>query len=229
MRQAFVEAYRQEFGNTLGEIPVDDRQSAHCSHRQTRSVAALAIRCQGKARAHRRPAGDAMSISALARHTDLSSRDLLPGHRFQGPAVVEQNDTTTLIEPGMAGHGRRRWQSAGGSAMMDPVTLAVVRGALEQIGDEMDLHLIHAAISPIISETNDCANGIFHPLTGETIAQGRYGLPVFLAYMQFTVQNLIKLVEGEGGFQRRRRLDRQRSIFRRQSSTGRAARCALFR
>ena len=63
-----------------------------------------------------------------------------------------------------------------------------MRGSLEQIADEMDLHLIHAAISPIISETNDCANGIFHPVSGETIAQGRYGLPVFLAYMQFTVQ-----------------------------------------
>jgi N-methylhydantoinase B len=84
---------------------------------------------------------------------------------------------------------------------MDPVTLAVVRGSFEQIGDEMDLHLIHAAISPIISETNDCANGIFHPTTGETIAQGRYGLPVFLAYMQFTVQNIIKVAEAEGGFQ----------------------------
>jgi N-methylhydantoinase B len=85
--------------------------------------------------------------------------------------------------------------------MMDPVTLAVVRGALEQIADEMDLHLIHAAISPIISETNDCAHGIFHPETGETIAQGRYGLPVFLANMQFTVQNILKLANADGGFQ----------------------------
>jgi N-methylhydantoinase B len=84
--------------------------------------------------------------------------------------------------------------------MTDPVTLAVVRGALEQIADEMDLHLIHAAISPIISETNDCAHGIFHPTSGETIAQGRYGLPVFLANMQFTVTNLIALVAKEGGF-----------------------------
>lgn len=83
---------------------------------------------------------------------------------------------------------------------IDPVTLAVVRGSLEQIADEMDLHLIHAAISPIISETNDCANGIFHPTTGETIAQGRYGLPVFLAYMQFTVQKVIELAKAEGGF-----------------------------
>jgi len=84
--------------------------------------------------------------------------------------------------------------------MMDPVTLAVVRGSLEQIADEMDLHLIHAAMSPIISETNDCANGIFHPSTGETIAQGRYGLPVFLAYMQFTVQKVIELAREDGGF-----------------------------
>ena len=83
---------------------------------------------------------------------------------------------------------------------MNPVTLAVVRGSLEQIADEMDLHLIHAAISPIISETNDCAHGIFHPETGETIAQGRYGLPVFLAYMQFAVQNVLKIAEAEGGF-----------------------------
>ena len=38
------------------------------------------------------------------------------------------------------------------------------------------------------------------PRSGETIAQGRYGLPVFLANMQFTVTNLIALVGKEGGF-----------------------------
>jgi N-methylhydantoinase A len=27
--------------------------------------------------------------------------DLLPGVRFAGPAIVEQNDTTTVVEPGM--------------------------------------------------------------------------------------------------------------------------------
>lgn len=83
---------------------------------------------------------------------------------------------------------------------MDPVTLAVVRGALEQIADEMDLHLIHAALSPIISETNDCAHGLYDPVTGETIAQGSYGLPMFLANMQFTVQRLIPVAASAGGF-----------------------------
>ena len=83
---------------------------------------------------------------------------------------------------------------------MDPVTLAVVRGALAQIADEMALHLIHAALSPIISETNDCAHGIYDPRTGETIAQGGYGLPQFLTLMQFTVQKIVAVAEAEGGF-----------------------------
>lgn len=83
---------------------------------------------------------------------------------------------------------------------MDPVTLAVVRGALEQIADEMDLHLIRAAISPIISETNDCAHGLYDAATGETIAQGGYGLPQFLANMQWTVQRVIQQAQAEGGF-----------------------------
>jgi N-methylhydantoinase B len=84
--------------------------------------------------------------------------------------------------------------------MIDPVTLAVVRGALEQIADEMDLHLIRAALSPIISETHDCAHGLFDPTSGETIAQGSYGLPQFLANMQWTVQRVIEIAAKDGGF-----------------------------
>ena len=84
--------------------------------------------------------------------------------------------------------------------MTDPVTLSVVRGALEQITDEMDLHLIRAAMSPIISETNDCAHGLYDAETGETIAQGSYGLPLFLASMQWTVQRVMAAARAEGGF-----------------------------
>ena len=82
---------------------------------------------------------------------------------------------------------------------MDAVTLAVVRGAMEQVCDEMDMHLIRAALSPIISETNDCAHGVYDAENGETIAQGRFGLPVFLAQMQFSVQAVIEKARAEGG------------------------------
>ncbi len=85
--------------------------------------------------------------------------------------------------------------------MIDHVTASVLRGALESISDEMDSQLIRSAISPIISETNDCAHGIYHPVTGETIAQGRVGLPVFMANMQFTVQAVIERAAAVGGFE----------------------------
>ena len=84
---------------------------------------------------------------------------------------------------------------------MDPVTLSVVRSSLEQICDEMDIHTIRSAMSPIISETNDCAHGIYHPTTGETIAQGHLGLPIFLTIMQFIVQNTLAEANRQGGFQ----------------------------
>ena len=81
--------------------------------------------------------------------------------------------------------------------MTDPVTLAVVRGALEQIGDEMDLHLIHAAISPIISETNDCAHGIFHPVSGETKAAVERSLPAGVSLRSVGRHRLVGLTRVE--------------------------------
>jgi N-methylhydantoinase B len=84
--------------------------------------------------------------------------------------------------------------------MIDPTTLSVVRSGMAQICNEMDLHLIRSALSPIISETNDCAHGIYEPRTGEAIAQGELGLPVFLANMQFSVRATIDRAEQVGGF-----------------------------
>lgn len=34
----------------------------------------------------------------------LDRASMVPGYRFRGPAVIEQPDTTTLVEPGWAGH-----------------------------------------------------------------------------------------------------------------------------
>ena len=75
---------------------------------------------------------------------------------------------------------------------IDPTTLAVVRGALEQIADEMDTVLSTSAFSPVISDAWDRASGIFHPKTGEVIVQGRTGLPIFIIVMQHTVQHVLK-------------------------------------
>ena len=74
---------------------------------------------------------------------------------------------------------------------MDPATLAVVQNALRQIVDEMDLALEKAAFNPVMSESRDRANGIYHPTTGEVMAQGDTGLPIFVGVMQYAVQSAV--------------------------------------
>lgn len=75
---------------------------------------------------------------------------------------------------------------------IDPITLAVLRGALDQIAEEMDTVLSTCAISPVIADAWDRASGIYHPTTGEVVAQGSTGLPLFIAVMQHTVQEVLK-------------------------------------
>lgn len=75
---------------------------------------------------------------------------------------------------------------------IDPITLAVLHGAFEQIAEEMDTVLAASAISPVIADAWDRASGIFHPHSGEVIAQGSTGLPIFIVVMQHTVQEVLK-------------------------------------
>mgnify|MGYP000022195175 CR=1 FL=1 len=64
---------------------------------------------------------------------------------------------------------------------IDPVTLAVVRGSLEQIADEMDATLFRSAFNPIIAEAHDACHGLYHAETGATLVQGAAGLPIFVS------------------------------------------------
>ena len=67
---------------------------------------------------------------------------------------------------------------------LDPVTLAVIQNGLQQVCNEMDTAFSRAAFSPVIAEANDRSDGIYHRQTGELIAQGESGLPVFVGTMQ---------------------------------------------
>src|SRR3990172_3027596 len=78
---------------------------------------------------------------------------------------------------------------------MDLITLAVVRGALEQAALEMDSTLARGAFSTSIAEGYDFANGIYEGDTGEMVAQGPNSLPMFVGNMQFTVQEALKRID----------------------------------
>jgi len=76
-------------------------------------------------------------------------------------------------------------------AALDPVTLAVLKGRLEQIADEMDATLFRSAFNPIIAEAHDASHGLYHATTGETLVQGKSGLPIFVGAMSFAVKAVI--------------------------------------
>src|SRR5450631_1050000 len=77
---------------------------------------------------------------------------------------------------------------------VDPITLSVLQNGLMQVCNEMDLAFVRSAFSPVIAEALDRSDGIYHRASGELIAQGELGLPVFVGTMQFTVQAVIERV-----------------------------------
>ena len=86
-------------------------------------------------------------------------------------------------------------------AAMDPVTLAVLRGRLEQIADEMDATLYRSAFNPIIAEAHDACHGLYDAITGDTLIQGKSGLPVFVGAMAFAVRAAMRVAAERGGMQ----------------------------
>lgn len=84
-------------------------------------------------------------------------------------------------------------------AALDPVTLAVLKGRLEQIADEMDATLFRSAFNPIIAEAHDASHGLYHATTGETLVQGKSGLPIFVGAMSFAVKAVIDKFGDTGG------------------------------
>ena len=98
---AFNDAYREKFGNTLANMPVavvnlrtvvvGQRSGAALPQRTARAATAAAV-AEGRRPVHFNAWHD----------TPVYQRDALaPGMVFSGPAIVEQSDTTTVIEPDM--------------------------------------------------------------------------------------------------------------------------------
>jgi N-methylhydantoinase A len=100
MAAAFHEAYRVEFGNTLGSIPVvliNVRTTVEGvrPRKELRAEPAPprpAPRPHGRRRVH---FGAWVETPIYGRH------DLLPGAALSGPAIIEQPDTTTVVPAGM--------------------------------------------------------------------------------------------------------------------------------
>ena len=101
LEQAFNDTYREKFGNTLDNMPVSV-VNLRTVVVGTRSSAALPQRTAEASTATPIPASRRQVHFNAWHDTPVYQRDALaPGMGFDGPAIVEQSDTTTVIEPDM--------------------------------------------------------------------------------------------------------------------------------
>ena len=160
--------------------------------------------------AHRLPAGDLSRAASCARWPAprrIITRSLAHARHQRAvprPHVrFRRRSTASSARP-------RCWRSASATSPLtrrlpmsaiDPVTLAVLKGRLEQIADEMDATLYRSAFNPIIAEAHDACHGLYHAVTGATLVQGTNGLPIFVGAMAFAVKAVIDKVERDGGLE----------------------------
>ncbi|MGH2947229.1 MAG: hydantoinase/oxoprolinase family protein, partial [Solirubrobacteraceae bacterium] len=100
LRRAFVEHYEREYGTVLGDLPVvvvNARTSIVGSRPRAGTGAA------GEHGAEPRPRGERPVHFGAWIDTPVYRRaDLRPGAELDGPLIVEQADTTVVVEPGMS-------------------------------------------------------------------------------------------------------------------------------
>jgi 5-oxoprolinase (ATP-hydrolysing)/N-methylhydantoinase A len=126
--------------------------------------------------------------------------DLFDGAVIEGPAVIEERESTTLILPGDCAHVDEYCNlmieiqeiKKGGEltiSEVDPITLGVVWGALTSITEEIGAALKKTAYSLAVREGNDFSVGLFNE-KGLMVAQGDF-TPGHLGAMPFVVKHVL--------------------------------------
>ena len=207
IRATFAEHYQRRFDIALPEmVPMlVNLRTTVIGRRASFDFASLARAENGAGTNDPRTGSRPVRFDGTWHETTIYDRAALaPGATVEGPAIIEQLDTTIPIEPGVVaevdGFGnllipiaQRADRTIGQEvdAATDPITLAVVQNGLGQIASEMDLVHQKTSFSPVISEAFDRANGIYDRHDGKIIAQGELGLPIFLGVMQETTKQVI--------------------------------------
>ena len=214
LRATFAERYRHRFDIALPEmVPMlVNLRTTVIGRREAFDLTALAGARDGTGPNDPRIGTRAVRFDGAWHETAILDRAALaPGATIEGPAIIEQLDSTIPVEPGVtaevdgfgnllipvARHDERPARdgtdtaAALAGAAPDAITLAVVQNGLGQIASEMDLVHQKTSFSPVISEAFDRANGIYDRHDGKIIAQGELGLPIFLGVMQETTKQVI--------------------------------------
>jgi 5-oxoprolinase (ATP-hydrolysing) len=121
---------------------------------------------------------------------------LSPGHRIEGPAIVTQVDTTTLVLPGYSAevdeHSnlliKQRAVLERQDQAQSPIVIDIIENALKNIRAEQDAVIFRAALSTVIREEHDS----FPLLTDDQgrMLAGQFGWPLAEFFEKYPKEDL---------------------------------------
>jgi 5-oxoprolinase (ATP-hydrolysing) len=134
--------------------------------------------------------------------TPFYDRSLLrAGDRIEGPAIVEQYDSTTVVPPGLTAEIDRfgnilidctQGAEVDRGALATPILMRVIGGAFSAIAKEMSGVLFRMSYSSIIRESEDLGAGIFDA-EGNELAESD-STPMFMGAMPKIVKGVLTLL-----------------------------------
>jgi len=199
---AFEAAHRQRYGFVMSEKPL--------------LVEAVAVEAIGRAGVAEEP-----ELDTPPRETALAPRatgrlfagerwhdtpvylrqDLVPGDRLDGPAIVIEPTSTTVVEPGWRAELTRRdhlvlrrvvplEREVAVGTEVDPVMLEIFNNLFMSIAEQMGSTLENTAYSVNIKERLDFSCALFNP-AGDLVANAPH-MPVHLGSMSESIRTVIR-------------------------------------
>ncbi|MEU5586273.1 hydantoinase B/oxoprolinase family protein [Streptomyces chrestomyceticus] len=208
MAAAFVRAHRARYGFTMDKPLIAE------------AVSVEAVGAAGGSAGHEVPTGERagkllpvatvrMFAQGRWQDTDLFSRDdLRPGDILTGPAIVAEDDATTVLDPGWQARAGERGHllltrarpRSGGPAVgtdADPVMLEVFNSLFMAIAEQMGVRLESTAHSVNIKERLDFSCALFDH-EGSLIANAPH-IPVHLGSMGESIKEVLRRRRGTDG------------------------------
>ena len=184
LERSFVEQHRHTYGYVLEEVPTEI-----VAVRVSASVQTEPARWELD---EREPQFEERRVADLGHgpsEVPVLDRSGLPSDSaVVGPAIIEQEDSTTVVGEGWnARGGRRRLFVAEQerAVSLDPVTQEIFTNALSAVAEEMAVVEYRSSFSPIIREMLDFNCALFDP-QGRMVAHSEQ-IPAQLGLMQFAL------------------------------------------
>ncbi|OWJ62063.1 hydantoinase B/oxoprolinase family protein [Inquilinus limosus] len=213
IRTAFAEVYTARYTSLYGGAEIEAINFRVRCLGPTPTLSLAGATGGGDAAAKRKGARQARFADGIVEAVVYDRYALVPGDRIEGPAIIEERESTTIVPPGdivrvddtlnlRIAIGVAAPVQALVTAEMalpeaiarieaDPIALEIMWSRLVTVVEEMWLTVCRTAFSLVISEAQDFACELLDP-EGETLAHSPRAMPVFNLTLPRAVKALLQ-------------------------------------